>query len=58
MLQMKEGGEQWTLLHLPALSDGPEVRARLTLPGDEAARQAVIEGMKFNSLDDYLWFAA
>lgn len=57
MVQMAEGGEQWTLLHLPALSDGPEVWAKLTLPDDEATRQAVSEGMQFHSLDDYFRFA-
>lgn len=50
---MAEGGEQWTLLHLPALHDGPDVWAKLTLPSDEAARQAISEGDRFPSLDAY-----
>jgi len=53
MMQMAEGGEQWTVLHLPALSESSEVWAKLTIPLDEAERQGISEGLHFPSLDAY-----
>lgn len=52
--EMKNGGEQWTYLHLPALHEGSEVWADLTISGEHAERIKASEGMTFNQLQDFL----
>lgn len=56
--EMKDGGEQWALLHLPVLSDSKQVRAKITIPGDVAAHFGIQNGMSFDSLTSYLKHAS
>lgn len=57
LAQMKEGGDQWTYLHLPALSATKEVWADLTLPAEFAEKLKVHENQEFRSLEDFFAFA-
>lgn len=52
--EMKDGGEQWTYLHLPSLHQGKEVWAELTIPGEHAERIKAHEGMTFKQLQSFL----
>lgn len=52
--EMKEGGDQWTYLHLPTLHESKEVWAELTIPGEHAERIKAYEGMTFKELDSFL----
>lgn len=51
--EMKDGGDQWTYLHLPALHEGKEVWADLTIPGEHAERIKAHEGMTFKQLNAF-----
>lgn len=56
--EMKNDGEHWALLHLPALSNGKEVKAQITLPSEAAARLKIANGESFPSLAAYLQHVA
>jgi len=52
--EMKNGGEQWALLHLPSLSDSKKVKAQITIPAAAANQLKIQQGMSFASLASYL----
>lgn len=54
LAEMKEGGDQWTYLHLPSLHKSKEVWADLTIPGEHAERIKAYEGMTFRQLQAFL----
>jgi len=54
LAEMKEGGDQWTYLHLPSLHKSNEVWADLTIPGEHAERIKAHEGMTFRQLQAFL----
>jgi hypothetical protein len=56
--EMKEGGDQWTMLRLPSLSPTNEVWAELTMPAGLAESLGVGDGDQFKSLDGYLQLAS
>jgi hypothetical protein len=54
LTNMKEGGEPWTYLHLPSLSDSNEVWAELTIPKAHAERLKIVDGQTFDALAMFL----
>ena len=58
LTEMEEGGEQWTLLHLPSLHETKSVDATVTIPSKTAKRLGIGHGKRFASLESYLQHVA